>query len=79
MYLEMGIDPSAHAVMDHYGLLLDGIVIDNQDEGLLIDHSRERLHPIKVYSTDTWMKSREDRFRLAGEVVDFGQHLLKEG
>ena len=79
MYLEMGIDPSAHAVMDHYGLLLDGIVIDNQDEDSLIDHSRERLHPIKIYSTDTWMKTREDRFRLAGEVVDFGQYLLKEG
>jgi LPPG:FO 2-phospho-L-lactate transferase len=79
MYLEIGINPSASAVMDHYGLLLDGIVVDNQDEGSLIDQSRERLHPIIVYSTDIWMKTREDRFRLAGEVVDFGQQLLKEG
>jgi len=79
MYLEMGINPSAKAVMDHYGLLLDGIVIDNQDEGSVIDRSGERLHPIEVYSTDTWMKTREDRFRLAGEVVDFGQQLIKEG
>ena len=79
MYLEMGINPSAKAVMDHYGLLLDGIVIDNQDEISVIDRSGERLHPIEVYSTYTWMKTREDRFRLAGEVVDFGQQLIKEG
>ena len=79
MYLEMGINPSASAVLDHYSSLLDGIVIDNQDQGSLIDHSRERLYTIKVKSTDTWMKTREDRFRLAEEVVDFGQHLLKEG
>ena len=79
MYLEMGITPSANAVADHYGLLLDGIVIDKQDEGILFDRSGESNHPIKVFSADTWMKTRKDRFRLAGEVVDFGQQLLKEG
>ncbi|MCJ7715442.1 MAG: 2-phospho-L-lactate transferase [Anaerolineales bacterium] len=79
MYLEMGITPSVSAIADHYGKLLNGIVIDNQDEGLLIDRVGKGNKSLRVFSTATWMKTREDRLWLAGEVVDFGQQLLKEG
>ena len=78
MYLEMGIIPSASAVAKHYGNLLDGFIIDKQDEGLMEGIKNRETHPLKVFCTDTWMKTREDRVRLAGEVLDFGQQIIEE-
>ncbi len=78
MYLEMGISPSASAVAKHYGNLLDGIMIDKQDEGLMNGIKNRETHPLKVICADTWMKTREDRVRLAGEVLDFGQQIIEE-
>ncbi len=78
MYQEMGISPSASAVAKHYGNLLDGFVIDEQDEELVKEIKDGETHPLKVICTDTWMKTREDRVRLAGEVLDFGQQIIKE-
>ena len=78
MYREMGISPSAAAVAQHYGELLDGFVIDKQDQQLIIEIEGISTNPLKIFCTDTWMKTREDRVRLAGEVLNFGQRLLKE-
>jgi LPPG:FO 2-phospho-L-lactate transferase len=78
MYQEMGISPSASAVAKHYGNLLDGFVIDEQDEELVKGIKNGETHPLKVICTDTWMKTRKDRVRLAGEVLDFGQQIIKE-
>ena len=78
MYREMGISPSAAAVADHYGELLDGFVIDEQDHQLLSEIEGISTKSLKVFCTDTWMKTREDRVRLADEVLNFGQRLLKE-
>jgi LPPG:FO 2-phospho-L-lactate transferase len=78
MYQEMGIYPSASAVAKHYGNLLDGIMIDKQDEKLVKGIKDRETHPLKVICTDTLMKTREDRVRLAGEVLDFGQQIIKE-
>jgi len=78
MYLEMGISPSAGAVAKHYGNLLDGIMIDAQDEELIKGIKNRDTHPLKVICADTWMKTREDRVRLAGEVLDFGQQIIEE-
>jgi len=33
---------------------------------------------IWILQADTWMKNRQDRVRLAGEVVIFGKQLIKE-
>ncbi len=64
MYREMGITPSAAAVAAHYGELLAGFVIDSTDQGLesVIKSSGTVL--TDVLTTDTWMKTREDRVRL---------------
>ncbi len=78
MYLEMGIIPSANAVAKHYGNLLDGFIIDRQDEELMKGITNRETHPLKVFCADTWMKTREDRVRLAGEVLDFGQQIIEE-
>jgi len=78
MYLEMGISPSAGAVAKHYGNLLDGIMIDEQDEELMKSIKNRDTHSLRVICADTWMKTREDRVRLAGEVLDFGQQIIEE-
>jgi LPPG:FO 2-phospho-L-lactate transferase len=78
MYLEMGISPSAGAVAKHYGNLLDGIMIDEQDKELIKGIKDRETHPLRVICADTWMKTREDRVRVAGEVLDFGQQIIKE-
>lgn len=78
MYREMGIRPSAGAVAAHYGDLLDGFVIDDQDRDL----EREILSgwegSLNLFSTDIWMKTRADRIAVAKEIVAIGRKLVKE-
>ncbi len=69
MYSELGIQPSALAVAHHYADLLSGFVLDNVDSNLSGDFS------VRVTFTHTIMKSRDDRFRLAQEVLNLIQKL----
>ena len=78
MYQEMGMIPSARAVADHYGNILDGFVIDNRDHHIADEIKRNADYPITVFETDTWMKTKEDRVSLASQVLEFGQQLIKE-
>lgn len=66
MFLEMGIQPSALAVAEHYANLIDGIVIDESDDSMKA--SIEALG-IRTYSTDILMYDRKDRGRLANELI----------
>lgn len=68
MYSELGIQPSALTVAEHFGDLLKGMVIDTQDEHLASDI--EALD-IQVRVTNTIMMNMQDRMRLAEEVLDF--------
>lgn len=73
MFAELGLEPSALAVAQHYGPLLTGFVLDVVD--------REQLNAIEALgimalATDTLMKSSADRQRLAKEVLEFGQRNL---
>ncbi len=78
MYREMGVEPSATAVAVHYGQLLDGFIIDNQDL-VLADQIYEVLGGVlQVYTEDILMKNRKERIRLAGQVIDIGKDLVKE-
>jgi LPPG:FO 2-phospho-L-lactate transferase len=69
MYAELGIQPSASAVADHYRGLLSGFVMDKMDAGLADGFT------IPVLVTNTLMQSRSDRRRLAKDVLDFIQTL----
>jgi LPPG:FO 2-phospho-L-lactate transferase len=60
---QAGIEPSAAGVAGAYGELVDGIVADEQVDGL----------PALV--TNTLMESAEDRARLARELLDFAVSL----
>ncbi|MEK6223154.1 MAG: 2-phospho-L-lactate transferase, partial [Chloroflexota bacterium] len=69
MYTELGITPSAHAVAEHYGELLTGFILDDQDVKLT------KLISSKTLVTDTIMLSTEDQLRLAKEILLFTQNL----
>lgn len=68
MYRELGIEPSALAVANHYGDLLKGFVLDDQDSQLV-----ESVRGLNMQTrvTNTLMKCHDDRKQLAMEVVDF--------
>jgi len=73
MYSELGIEPSAFAVANHYRNLLTGFVLDKTDEKLI--ESVKGLN-LQTYVTYTLMKSLEDRKQLAGEVTKFIKEVL---
>lgn len=73
MYAELGIKPSAIAVARHYGTLLSGFILDVLDRDLLASLQTGR-HQVLV--TETVMKTREDRCRLAQEVLSFGMGIM---
>jgi LPPG:FO 2-phospho-L-lactate transferase len=58
-----GQPPSPAAIVQHYGGLLTGIVVERGDEG--------GGGGIPVLATDTVMRSRADSLRLAREALDF--------
>ena len=70
MYAELGIQPSALAVADHYRGLLSGFVLDSVDEELA-----SQLE-IPTLTTDTLMDSLIKRARLAQDVLNFIGRLL---
>lgn len=67
MFAELGINPSATAVAQHYAPYLTGFVLDQIDADL--EQSIKNMG-VMTRVTDTIMKSVEDRRRLAGEILD---------
>ncbi len=65
MYTELGIEPSALAVAEHYGNSLSGFVLDTVD-GQLSDKIATR-----TLITNTLMNNSSDRARLATDVLHF--------
>jgi LPPG:FO 2-phospho-L-lactate transferase len=59
-------EPSTNAIAEHYAGVITGIVIEQGD-----DTTRA-----VTLSTRTIMNTREDRIRLAGEVIAFAEELL---
>lgn len=73
MYRELGIEPSALAVANHYRSLAKGFVMDAVDEGLV---ESVRSLNMRVCVTNTLMKGLDDRITLASEVIDFIKEVL---
>lgn len=73
MYLELGIEPTASAVALHYREFLTGFVFDRVDHAELENIERWRIIPLV---TDILMKDKQDRVRLAKEVLKFGELVL---
>jgi len=68
MYRELGIEPSALAVANHYRSLAASFVLDSVDR-----HLQEEIMALgmQVLVTNTLMKSHEDRSRLAQKILRF--------
>ena len=66
---ELSIPATAAAVANHYGELLDGIVIDS------VDASEGEALPIPCLVTRTLMMTLNDRDNLATKVLDFADRL----
>lgn len=73
MYWELGIQPTAAAVADHYRPFLTGFVFDTEDRDELEKIQGWRIIP---FVTDVVMKNHQDRIQLAQEVLEFGQAIL---
>ena len=69
MFSELGIQPTALAVANHYGELLSGFVLDTIDKNL----GKEISIPVRI--TNTLMKIQDDRRRLAQDVLNLIQIL----
>jgi LPPG:FO 2-phospho-L-lactate transferase len=72
---ELGSEPSAAAVAEHYSDFINGFVLDERDADL-----RERIEDMGmgVLVTDTLMQNDDDRARLGCEVVTFADQLRPE-
>ncbi len=73
MYRELGVQPSASAVAEHYRDLLSGFIFDHVDRKEL-----EKIEGWRImsYVTDILMNNKVDRVRLAKEVLVFGESIL---
>jgi LPPG:FO 2-phospho-L-lactate transferase len=69
MFAELGIPPSALAVVHHYGKILSGFILDRLDSNLVQDISI----PTRVSSI--LMNNRDNRRSLAQDVLDLIQSL----
>lgn len=74
MFAELGIEPTALAVAQHYREWLKGFVIDQIDCPQIEEISR---WGIMMLETDTLMTTAADRRRLAEEVLVFCENLIR--
>ena len=82
MMAEMGLEVSAAAVSAHYGDLVDVFVTDERDgerqEDAPVSGAPVSGPPVSgatTYHTDTWMRDRAGRRRLAEEIVNLTMEL----
>jgi len=69
---ELGLEPSPGAVARHYGGLLDGFIVDEQDRNMVSE--AKKLDP-QVRFYDTIMTTLDDKIRLARETLDFARSI----
>ncbi len=70
MFRELGIEPSAFAVAQRYQHIITHFVLDQLDRD---QESAIQSLGLRTLVTDTWMKTIDDRARLAGEIIEFIQ------
>ena len=69
LMLELGVTPSAAAIVEHYGGLLSGLVVDHEDEA----EAARLTTRLPTLATAAVMRSDEDRVRLARATLDFAR------
>lgn len=69
---ELGFTPSHQTIVEHYGQLLDGIVVHNSDS------ARLDCPGVQVLATNTLMLDLNDRCLLAQDVLAFSEQLVMQ-
>ena len=75
MMQEQGLEVSALGVARHYAGLVDGFVLDEADASLA---DAVRALGMTPFVTDSIMRNKADRRRLAAEVLGFVESLVRE-
>ena len=70
MFRELGLEPSAFAVAQRYQHIITHFVLDQRDRA---QDSAIQALGLTTLVTDTWMKTLDDRARLAGAILNFIQ------
>ena len=73
MMRELGVESTAASVASHYACVIDGFVVDEQDDLRLLPNELTAL------STPIMMRSLDDRLRLAQEVLQFCEDIARCG
>jgi len=76
MMKEQGLEVSALGVAQHYAGLVDGFVLDERDAGLA---DAVRALGMTPFVTDSIMRDKADRRRLAVKALGFVERLMEEG
>jgi len=71
MMTELGLDLSALGIFRHYGRLLDGFVLDRQDQHLIGEFPRSA----QLHCCNTVMNSLDDKVDLAAQCLQFADSL----
>jgi len=74
MMAELGMNASSADIAKYYGDFIDVFVFDRRDNALF--NQEGSLKDLIVFQTDTLMNNRQDRHRLAQEILDFSMELL---
>lgn len=74
MMAELGVPRDALAVARHYAGLLDGFILDSQDDHLIDD---VRDLGMDAIATPTLMLTLQDKMNLAARAVDFINHISR--
>jgi LPPG:FO 2-phospho-L-lactate transferase len=69
---ELGIEPAAGSVARHYGNLLDGFIVDEQDRDM-VSGAKKLTLPVRI--CDTIMHTLDDKISLARETLDFARSI----
>ena len=67
MFTELGIQPSARAVAQHYNKLIHTLFVDNSDHAEVMEINQLGIH---ASLTNILMRDQADRVRLAQEILD---------
>jgi LPPG:FO 2-phospho-L-lactate transferase len=70
---EFGLTPSSAAIAQHYGDLLDGIVVDQRDR----PSGGQEGYPVTAFWTQTVMRSLADKAQLARDLLGFADELRR--
>lgn len=69
---ELGVEPAASAVAEHYGKLLDGFICDERDRKMVAETD---TLDVPVRFCDTIMQTLADKISVAGETLEFARSL----